>query len=285
MSRFPLLLPALALALVWSATSCNLYRRVTGRKAAAADSSLVITRDTTRLSTDSSVVKVDSPATPAGGALLQQLLPLWTATTAWNTFDGKAKVHYEGKGESHDFTANIRMEKGKSIWVSVTALGFFEAARVLIRPDTIIILDRVNKEARILPYGEASSLIPVQADFASLQNLIIGDALQTGHQPNLAWDTLGTLVLTYSSPDFTQSLQFARTDTLLRFQGIASQTTSVISQYKDWNVTGGRRFANNRILVMSDKGDTHNITLDFSKATFDEAIDMPFTIPDKYSRK
>jgi hypothetical protein len=291
MNKAPFLL--LLVALVWSASSCNFYRRITGRKKTGGpDSSLVIIKDTTQQPVpDSGLVRKDSVALPPAQidstqqALLQNLLPLWNRQRAWTTFNGKAKAHFEGKGDVPDFTAHIRMEKGKSIWISVTALLNFEAARVFITPDTVHIMDKLRKEVRTIPFAEISSIIPIHADFPSLQSLIIGDVLQTGHQPNVAKDTADALVLSSVSADFLQSLQFHRLDSALHFQYLAAVTATMLCEYGAWNGEGPLRFANNRNLTMTDKGETYNLSLEFSRAAFDEAVEMPFSVPDSYERK
>src|ERR1043165_3661696 len=194
----------LAVTLAWGVSSCNFYRRITGRKKAKVEDStaVAIIADTLKPKIDSAVVKIDSttkvPVTPVDTAelvLLQALLPHWNTKTSWTTFSGKAKMHYEGKGSSYDFTSVIRMENGKSLWLSASILGgMVEAARILITPDTIRIMNRLNKEVTILPFSAADSLLPVHADFNSLQALIIGDVLQRQDQPNAAKDTAGALI-------------------------------------------------------------------------------------------
>jgi hypothetical protein len=67
-------------------------------------------------------------------AQLQRWLPLWNAQTAYSTFSGRAKVDYEGGGESHELNASIRMERDKRIWISITALlGWKWPARSSLR--------------------------------------------------------------------------------------------------------------------------------------------------------
>jgi hypothetical protein len=285
-------------AILVCSSSCNFYRRITGRKkTAAADSSLAVATDSLAIKKDSTAIALDSnaktdspvvvsiPQDSAQQALLSSLLPYWNNRIAWNTFNGKAKAHFEGKGESPDFTANIRMAHDKAIWVSVSVLIIGEVARVYITPDTIQVLDRLHKTVQILPFSESSNLLPIHADFASLQSLIIGEVLPSAHQPNFAQDTANAFILGYSSPDFSQSAQFDKPDTSLHYQAIASQGATMVSEYTNWTSINNRRFANNRNLTMNDKGEPYMLSLEFNRAAFDEAVEMPLSIPDKYERK
>ncbi len=288
-----LLLPLVA-ALSFTISSCNFYKRLSGKKqsVSASDSAMFTIHSPAPLGPDTMDRRADTLAAvstvqsdPAAAALLRNLTPVWNAQTVWSTFSGKAKMHYEGKGESHDFTATIRMEAGRRIWVSVVALGLFEAARVLITPDTIQIMDRVHKEIKVLPFSDAGKVLPLPADFAALQTLIVGDAIKTGHQPTDVSDTAMAFILTYISPDFSQSLQLDKADTSIRFQAVSAQGVFMLSEHAGYAMEGGRRFARNRNISVSDKGELSALSLEFSKADFDGTVEMPFSIPEKYELK
>lgn len=289
------LLLALLAALIWSASSCNFYRRVTGRKKPiVSDSSLVAVTDSLIRAHDSAaaVLRDTGSVVPTVAidstqiVLLQSLLPFWEAQTVWQTFNGKAKVHFEGKGDNQDFTLTIRMERDKSVWMSVTALGFYEAARVFITPDTIQIIDRMHKEARVMPFSASDTLLPMHTDFASLQALLIGDVLHTVQQPVTATIASTTLDLATSRmAEPYQIVQFEKSDTSLRAQSLAAGGSTLSCEYSGRKGGAARGFPDRRSILMSDRGEAYKIDLEFSTATFNEAIDQPFSIPDKYERK
>ena len=55
----------------------------------------------------------------------------------FNTLAIKTKAKIDIDGSKNNATMNIRMEKGKRIWVSITALAGIEIARALITPDSV----------------------------------------------------------------------------------------------------------------------------------------------------
>src|SRR5215217_7242201 len=148
------LLPGIAALLLLSATSCGLFKKSTRKQARTpvSDSVKVAVPDSSVIKTDSAVVRIMSAADslrlkdsldnlpettaatpdPAKQQLIGELVPLWNKRTTYKTFSGKAKVHLESPKDKNDFTATIRMEKDKKIWISIVALGVFEAARALI---------------------------------------------------------------------------------------------------------------------------------------------------------
>ena len=64
----------------------------------------------------------------------------------FNFLQSKAKVQANVKGKDYSLTFNIRMQKDKRIWISVNAIGSIEVARILITPDSVRIIDRINNQ-------------------------------------------------------------------------------------------------------------------------------------------
>src|SRR5918993_935414 len=64
----------------------------------------------------------------------------------FKTFSAKVKVDFEGKdGKKSDFNANIRLIKDSVMWISINALLGIEAFRVLITPDSVKVMNKVDK--------------------------------------------------------------------------------------------------------------------------------------------
>ena len=68
----------------------------------------------------------------------------------YNTFSAKVKVDYRGgDGKSYDFNAFLRMKKDSVIWVSINAALGIEAFRILIKPDSVFVLNKLDKVAQL----------------------------------------------------------------------------------------------------------------------------------------
>ena len=64
----------------------------------------------------------------------------------FNYLSAKAEVSYTDKsGETSSFDINLRICRDSAIWISITPLLGIEVARVLIRHDSVIVLDRIHK--------------------------------------------------------------------------------------------------------------------------------------------
>ncbi|PCJ88164.1 MAG: hypothetical protein COA57_03535 [Flavobacteriales bacterium] len=93
----------------------------------------------------------------------------------WLSMKINAEVVNEGKNNS--FKANIRIRKDSLIWVSITPLMGIEAVRLLITPDTVKAVNRIESTYFIGGYDFLSKKLNVDVSFESLQAMLIGNSM------------------------------------------------------------------------------------------------------------
>jgi hypothetical protein len=206
---------------------------------------------------------------------------------AYNTFSGKAQMHFEKKDQNQDFTANVRMQKDKNIWSSIIALGIAEVARAYITPDSLRAIVRIGKKAYALSYKEGQELIQAQVEFPVLQNLFIGNPL-INDVPVRDFKEQDSLVLiTLVKDDFTQVLTYNKQTGLLQQLALSSDKRDFkcdVRYEKYGAITNKQPFAFNRYIVITNKGEEIKLDMEFSKAELDVPIDVNFSIPTSYDR-
>ncbi len=205
----------------------------------------------------------------------------------YRTFSGKASVHLEQKGEQQDFSANIRMQKDKSIWASAIALGIAEVARAMITEDSLQAIVRLNKKAYALTYQEGAELLEADVPFTSLQNLLVGNPLITDGAVKGIEDRDSMVVLTLSKGEFSQVLTYDKYKRILLQLELTSDQRPfkcVVKYGKYGPVTLQQPFAFNRNIVIENKGETVKLDMEYSKAELNVPVETPFTIPASYQR-
>jgi len=236
----------------------------------------------------SDTVAVDLPNKPTQD-LIAALTPVWKAEQGFSTFNGKAKMHYEGRGQRQEFTTVFRVKRNEAIWASITALGgIVQVARVLITNDSFKLINYLEKEVTIMALSDASKVLPAPADFNTLQNLILGGVLSTAGQATDAADLGNFLSLQVEEEKLVQQINFNRADTTintlqLRSPGAGGPSGAI--SFSDYQNIGGRKFSMNRNINVVNSGEQHNLEMNFNKAEFDQPVDFPFSIPKNYKRK
>ncbi len=224
----------------------------------------------------------------ANQALVDQYKPIWEPRNDFETFNCKTKMRYDGKNEKQTFSASIRIVKDKQIWVHISALDIFNVARVLITPDTLKMLLYTKNEAYILPYLELNNYIPVSLGFKDLQNLLIGNPLENISNTYNATETDNTLTLQSVLSAFSQSTTYNKQDSLIKsigLQSIEENGPSCVVQFFDYNKENYNRFANVKTFNINNKGDNYFIDMQIQKFSFNEKVEMPFTIPKNFILK
>ena len=99
-------------------------------------------------------------------------------------FAAKAKIRYDDGEQKVGFTSQIRIDKGSYIWVNATFIAF-EVARIMIRPDSIFALNRMEKTYIAKSYEEFQTSYDVPASYHQLEELLVGNSLV---DPKLPFD-------------------------------------------------------------------------------------------------
>lgn len=243
------------------------------------------TADTTALKiiTDSSTS--DAMATENRGKLITALQPLWNKQWSFVTFTGRAKMHYEGPDQKVDFIASIRIRKDSVIWINISAslLGIpAQVGRILITPDSLKWVNHLQKEVTLLPLSEASKLLPAPIDFSTLQNFILGDALNKSGTITDASILPTALAIQVESDSMIQRITYNIADSTIANAQMAMRNNFSlhgITQFVNYVTVTGRRFSFDREANIQNAGKQYYLGIDFQNAEFDQQLDYPFSIP------
>ncbi|PZF73415.1 DUF4292 domain-containing protein [Taibaiella soli] len=240
---------------------------------------------------DTTVKRGDSiaAANPAKQLLIDSLQSVWKQEINFSTFSGKAKMHFEIKDEKQDVVANFRIKKDSAIWVAVNATVLsVQVARVYVTPDSFKLINYLQKYSMVMAISDAKKFLPADVDFSTLQNLIIGNALKSLSQPTDATDFGGTWSVQMEGADYVQQLTYNKSDSTMRSSQLRTKAANgpqAMIQYGNYEKKDERKFANSRAINTINGQEQYYIDMNFSNAVFDQPVDMPFTIPAKYTVK
>jgi hypothetical protein len=207
----------------------------------------------------------------------------------FNTFSAKVKVDYQdSRDRKYDFNAFFRIQKDSVIWISIIAALGIEAFRIMITPDSVLILDKLNKtyESKSVSYLQEIAKLPF--DFKTLQDLIIGnpvyidgDITSYKQQENaVVMSTMGSFFkhfMTFSKDDF--NLLFSKLDDVDLTRSRTANLT-----YEDYQTAGTWRFSNSRRITIAENTKL-DIDMVFKQVEFDKPQNYPFQIPKNYKIK
>ncbi len=284
---------ALSCILLNGFTSCKLLRHP-AVQAPKADTLLHSSTNfigPTKDSGNVAVAQKDTTTVPEMSAekkmLIESVKPLFQQQYSYTTFSGKAKMHYEEKDNQKDFTAHFRIKKDSVIWINITALGgMIPVAKILITPDSLKLINQIDREAMLMPLSQATRLLPVPADFSTLQNFIVGNALRSSGWISDAVNTADGWAIQAEDSNYIQLLNYNKSDSTLRSGQMHTRNPNSpqgVIQYKQYTLVQDKKFSFQRSIHIENAGAAYNLDMDFTNANFNEALDYSFSVPKNYT--
>lgn len=96
----------------------------------------------------------------------------------YSTLSSKLSVSASMPDLTGSFKANLRMEKDSAIWMSFTPALGIEAVRALIRPDTLMYINKLKNQYFTGSYSEIDSMLQYTTEFEFLENILVGNAVE-----------------------------------------------------------------------------------------------------------
>ncbi|MGN5955017.1 DUF4292 domain-containing protein [Sphingobacterium lactis] len=229
-------------------------------------------------------VKIDSTLPKATNN--EQLLKNFELSNLnYHTFSGRAKAKVQMGKDSQNVTLNLRIDRGKAIWISVTALLGIEAARVMITPDSVKIMNKMQGEYIAKPFSYIYKYTNPNISYKMLEDILLG---------NISVEMLRTEQLQVASS--TDDVQIIGVRDGLTFHyGVNNanrpfnfnlmelgKSNKLEATYSDYQMIGGYNFPNRFTLNIEGDGVKVNSDLAYNKAEFNTTAEMPFKVPSSY---
>ena len=87
----------------------------------------------------------------------------------------KTKIQYKDEDRNVSTSANIRIKKDSIIWMSLTPFLGIEVARALITTDSLVLLNRLNREYMVYNFEKLSEKFHFDINYQLIQSLILGN--------------------------------------------------------------------------------------------------------------
>lgn len=205
----------------------------------------------------------------------------------FETFNAKAKVSFTDKDDkTTDVNVIIRIQKDKVIWVSVNALLGIEAARVLITPDSVKLINKIDKKIVEHSVSYLQELVNLPLDFYALQDLLLGNPLYL--KEGVAYQNGNDLLTVLSVNDKIKSTLQFEAKKYIFLNAVLSEldptsnrvSTIVNSEHERKNKRWFPLLRNIRV----EGNPKASIVIQFRQYEFNETVNFPFNYPKDYSK-
>ncbi len=209
-------------------------------------------------------------------------------TIDFRTFSAKIKVDFEDKnGKKSDLTAFVRLRKDSIMWISINAYLGIEAARVLITPDSVKVMNKLDHVYRLSSVEALQEIANVPFTFKELQNVIVGNPVYLDsnissylkNDKGISLVSIGEVFKQLLTVNTDYSLQSSKLDDI---DPTRARTCLVV--YGDFEKKNNMMFSKYRQITVSEKTKV-DIQMDYKQYSFNEELGYPFSIPKNYKRQ
>ena len=200
--------------------------------------------------------------------------------TRFKTLQAKVKIDYTQDQKSQGYTVNLRMAKGKIIWINAT-LGL---ARVMITPDKVRFYDKVNNQYFDGDYALLSDLLGIDLDYNKVENLLLGEAIYNLKADNYSISTHeNSYVLQPKEQKDLLELFFLlnpshfKMDSQQLFQPTKRRILEI--DYKSYQKVSKQILPENLKIIAVEDTEEVSIEMEYRSVSLNEELRFPFSIP------
>lgn len=201
----------------------------------------------------------------------------------------KAKIDFEGVKNKISATANFRIQKDSVIWISLSPGLGVEVARIYICPDSISVLDKINRKYIKTDYQELSAKYQYTISYRMIESIILGNLLFPYSREKLQkTDSYYTYIQKQSGAEVKSHIGLK---TMKLEKLIASDTatkSSVTVDFKAFQVLEDQLMPfeiTSEVLNELTPDENVKIGIYYNKADIEKKpLKFPFNVPQKYER-
>ena len=212
--------------------------------------------------------------------------------TNFQYLSGRGKAHVKRKDTDQSANFALRVRRDSAIWLSGSLLGI-EGVRALLTPDSVRVVNRLQKTYFAGDYAYLSQLLNVPVSYQQVQAILLGDfqPAPKGTKPTVKTEGTNQTV-SYSQAALLLE-QLLSTDTgrlqQLKISENAAQRSLTVG-YSDFQKASGTElpFAyTTTVLGQQGAGaESTTATLSYTKVEVGSGhLDFPFSIPSGYKRE
>ena len=217
----------------------------------------------------------------------QQLADVINTPLNFTTFYGRAKANFNSSKASGNVTVYIKMKKDSAIWISITGPLNIEGARVLVTPDSVKIINKLEGTVQLSSIIHLQQITKLPLTFSDFQNIILGKPVFTNDSLNYNFKQ-DSITVTSGNNVLKYFYAFTKNNFLLgqsNFQTVnnASAITANV-YYNDYSEVNNMNFSMSRDIQVTGSSPA-SLQLNFKDYNFNQPQTFVFTISKNYKIK
>lgn len=203
----------------------------------------------------------------------------------------KTKIHYKDSDYNVSTSANIRIKKDSIIWLSISPLLGIEAARAMITQDSMVLMNRLNREYTVYNFKNLSEKFHFDINYQLIQSMILGNMPMRPESSNQIISSRHFYIVKQQNGPYTIENYISRE--LMELQKVQMQekptNNSLTLEYENYKPLAAFSIPFNSYISFNYEQGSEvkntEINIKHGRAELASALLFPFDIPSRYERK
>lgn len=215
----------------------------------------------------------------------------------------KYSASFTQEKKTTDFNGQLRMIKDSAIWISISPALGIEAIRLLITPDSVKYMNRLDKIFFLGDYAILHRFLDATVDFDILQSLIIGNDFQFYDDASFraSIDNLEYKLATTGRRKIAKEAGASVNTPLILVQNIwlnpenfkitradlkeyLKDNNKLLAAYSDFQPVDDGGLLPGKLFFSIVSSGQIDLSVTFNKVTMETEVAFPFNIPGKYDQ-
>lgn len=203
----------------------------------------------------------------------------------------RSKIKYKNGDEKTKATASIRIKKDSLIWFTLSNGVGIEGARGQITQDSLIIMNRIQKEVYAYSFQDLSERFEFEFNFNLFQSIIVGDLPIPVTKSDDIVQKNNNFYVTQRVRDLRVSNMVSSKNRRLEnlFATTLRNDNTLELKYGDFQPVEMKPFAHKALMILTyyteGKKEEAEIDIEHNRVKVeDETLNFPFSIPSRYER-
>ncbi len=240
--------------------------------------------------------RILSPVVP-DRAVDQVLTSMIAAQASFNFFSARFSGSVNYGGSPTDIGGTIRVRRDSAIFISVAPFLGIEVARILITPDHVKILNRLEGTYFEGDMGMINGMLNADLDFHMLQSMLLGTDLTQFSTKGFRLSDDGDMLLLHnpgrnrlnqrslSQGSFEQNLWLNKQSYQIVQTTLFDKNANrnIQARYPSHTIVQGQSFPSELLILFSDPSATAQLSARYSRITVDQPQEITFSVPSRYT--
>ncbi len=203
----------------------------------------------------------------------------------------KTRINYKDSDNNLTTTANIRIKKDSIIWMSLTPILGIEAARAMITRDSMVFLNRLNREYSVYDFKLLSEKYHFNIDYELIQAMILGKMPLAANDSSEILSSKQFYIVRQQNGPYAIDNYISRE--LMKLEKVTMKEpptkNSLILEYEDFKPLAAFSIPFQSLIKVNYEHGTEikntEINIKHGRAELASALQFPFNIPSRYERK